>query len=235
MTYFDVETILRVGTFGCFIGHGWIAAWKLEFGGWSKFMLAAGFHENEAHIIMPIIGWMDITLAFIILLRPNQYCTAWMVIWALSTALVGCIPIQYHFLFLFLRLCYYHLTVDYSILFYIYILFFMVFQKIRPFSAGSDRWKKPMSDNALWGFVERASNWACPLALLSLITQDEYVVKDIIGITPLFEALAPLDDAFSGKNSKELAIFMAITFAFPWFVVIPVLRSRGEQGKPKKK
>jgi len=92
-----------------------------------------------------------------------------------------------------------------------------------------------MSDNALWGFVERASNWACPLALLSLITQDEYVVKDIIGITPLFEALAPLDDALSGKNSKELAIFMAITFAFPWFVVIPVLRSRGEQEKPKKK
>ena len=32
----DLETILRIAVFGTFIGHGWIAAWKLEFGGWVK-------------------------------------------------------------------------------------------------------------------------------------------------------------------------------------------------------
>ena len=32
----DLETILRIAAFGCFIGHGWIAAWKLEFSGWFK-------------------------------------------------------------------------------------------------------------------------------------------------------------------------------------------------------
>ena len=33
---FDLETILRIAVFGTFIGHGWIAAWKLEFSGWVK-------------------------------------------------------------------------------------------------------------------------------------------------------------------------------------------------------
>ena len=45
----DTELILRIGCCGCFFGHGFIAAYKLEFGGWSKFMYAAGFREAEAH------------------------------------------------------------------------------------------------------------------------------------------------------------------------------------------
>lgn len=28
------EWVLRIGCFGCFVGHGWIAAFKLEFSGW---------------------------------------------------------------------------------------------------------------------------------------------------------------------------------------------------------
>eukprot|EP00941_MAST-03F_sp_MAST-3F-sp1_P005502 g5502.t1 len=85
---FGVELILRVGCFGCFLGHGWIAAWKLEFGSWGKFMEAAGFRESEAQILMPLIGCMDLVLALITLLRPMELITAWMVVWALSTAIV---------------------------------------------------------------------------------------------------------------------------------------------------
>ena len=164
---------------------GWIAAWKLEYGPWSKFMFAAGFRDGEAKVIMPIVGWMDVILAVVTLVRPNEIFLAWMVVWAFSTALV------------------------------------------RPFSAGFERWSKPMSDNALWGFVERASNWACPLALLAHVKSDGYAVEDAIGAGPLFAALAPLDATLSGYATTQLAAFMAAAFALPWFVVVPLLRARG--------
>ena len=185
----DTETILRVGAFGCFIGHGWIAAWKLEFGGWSKFMDAAGFTEPEAHQVMPVIGWMDVALAANVLLRPNELCSAWMATWAFSTALV------------------------------------------RPFSAGWDRASKPLSDNALWGFVERASNWACPLALLAMQKAPGYAPKDLFPGTGLYELLEPFANGYS---ESQLAVFMAGTFALAWFVVVPVLRAREGRGKKQK-
>lgn len=75
-----IEAILRVGVFGCFLGHGWIAAWKLEFSGWSTFMAAAGFRTGEAHVLMPLIGWMDILLACVTLVHPTELTTAWMVV-----------------------------------------------------------------------------------------------------------------------------------------------------------
>lgn len=50
LSLFDVESILRIGAFGCFLGHGWIAAWKLEYGPWSKFTEAAGFRDSEAQV-----------------------------------------------------------------------------------------------------------------------------------------------------------------------------------------
>ena len=74
----SVEAILRIGAFGCFVGHGWIAAWKLEYGPWSKFTAAAGFTDDEARIIMPLIGWMDLVLGVVTLLRPMELLTAWM-------------------------------------------------------------------------------------------------------------------------------------------------------------
>ena len=181
----DTETILRVGAFGCFVGHGWIAAWKLEFGGWSKFMAAAGFSEDEAHVVMPVIGWMDLALGAVTLLRPNQLCTAWMVTWAFSTALV------------------------------------------RPFSAGWKRASAPMSDNALWGFVERASNWACPLALLAMQCADGYVARaPHASLEGLNKALAPLDTYCNGYSSDALAKMILGSLFVAWFVVIPALRSR---------
>ena len=78
-----------VGACGCFVGHGWIAAWKLEFSGWKKFMEAAGFREAEAHVLMPAIGAMDVGLGVVTLLHPTQLTSAWMVVWAFSTALVS--------------------------------------------------------------------------------------------------------------------------------------------------
>ena len=237
---FDLETILRIAVFGTFIGHGWIAAWKLEFSGWvkvrrlmytqlrlallrpappcfapaslglscsltlllppfpppslvllSQFMRAAGFHDHEAQIIMPLIGWMDVAIAIVTLLRPMELFTAWMVVWAFSTALV------------------------------------------RPVSAGLSRALSPMSDNALWGFIERAANWGVPLALLSMQCASGYTAKELypgVGVQ-----LAPLDRHLNGFKFGFLVQCMVGAFAVLWGLV-PVLHlTKGLRCPPKNK
>lgn len=113
----SVEIVLRVASCCCFLGHGWIAARNLEWSGWIKFVKAAGFTESEAVWLFPLIGWMDIVLAFLTLVSPTELTTAWMVVWGLCTAL------------------------------------------IRPVAAGKKRALDLVGDNAMWGFVERASNF----------------------------------------------------------------------------
>eukprot|EP00041_Stephanoeca_diplocostata_P008485 m.125831 g.125831 ORF g.125831 m.125831 type:complete len:207 (+) comp17343_c0_seq1:154-774(+) len=181
-----VELLLRFGVFGCFLGHGWIAAWKLEFGGWVKFMAAAGFTHSEAHILMPMIGWMDVILAFITLTHPTQLTTAWMMVWAFSTAMV------------------------------------------RPVSAGLQRSLRPMSDNALWGFVERASNFLCPAALMVLQTQPGYKVANfpLVSVPKVLSPMTTwLDSLCNGYSWAELQYFVLCAFALVWLPV-PVLLSR---------
>ena len=139
---------------------------------------------------MPLIGWMDIILGFVTLLRPVELFSAWMVVWAFSTALV------------------------------------------RPVSAGMARTLSPMSDNALWGFVERASNWICPLALLTIQKGAGYSPKELIPGTSA--PLAKLD-AYANLPGTPLATFylyMAAAFTAVW-ILVPILKSRdgGEKAK----
>jgi hypothetical protein len=180
------EALLRIGCFGCFLGHGWIAAYKLEFAGWGKFMAAAGFRPDEAEKIMPLIGWMDVALAVVTLLRPMELFSAWMVVWAFSTALV------------------------------------------RPVSAGWDRALAPLSDNALWGFVERAANWVCPLALLCIQKSKGYTPAALVG--DLGDHLIPLDEHLNvpALPLGELLKLMGWALVGVW-ALVPLLKSR----KPK--
>jgi len=182
MSLLNCEALLRIGAFGCFLGHGWIAAWKLEVSGWKKIMVSAGFTEAEAHVLMPIIGWMDVCLATVTLIRPVECFSAWMAAWAFSTALV------------------------------------------RPVSAGLDRALSPMSDNALWGFVERAANWVCPLALLCLQKADGYVAADITGLSSY---LAPLDVLNVDADLDTLFKYICLMVCAVW-APVPLLRSRGK-------
>lgn len=121
---FTLETILRVGCFGIFFGHGYLAAFKLEFAPWAKFMKAAGFTDKEAHVVMPLIGIKDIVLALLTATCPCELTLAWMTSWAFSTALI-----------------------------------------------------RPVSGGLVWGFVERAGNFCCPLALLHLLTNESASLK----------------------------------------------------------
>jgi len=149
-------------------------------------MEAAGFRDAEAHILMPMIGWMDIGLGLLTLLHPTQLTTAWMTVWAFSTALV------------------------------------------RPVSAGLKRSMDVMNDNALWGFVERAANWATPLALLHVQSQQGYQPSEII--TGLGNQLGVLDAYLSGFPLPRLYTLMACGFLMVWLPV-PLLRSRSDGAK----
>ena len=132
---------------------------------------------------MPLIGWMDVILAFVTLLRPMELFTAWMVVWAFSTALV------------------------------------------RPVSAGWARASAPLSDNALWGFVERASNWVCPLALLCIQKSRGYKPMALVG--DLGSHLAPLDPLLNvpAVPLPQLLKLMGVALLAQW-ALVPLLRSR---------
>lgn len=186
----QMQVLLRIGICGTFLGHGFIAANKLEFGSWGKFMKAAGFRTSEMHTLMPLIGVMDVVLAVITLVRPMQLLTAWMVVWAFSTAV------------------------------------------IRPFSAGLARTLSPMSDNALWGFVERSANWVCPLALLVLQTDAAYKRVDLYPFDfrfPPLDHVGPhlvgVEAALNGYSMDTLLQYMGCALLVVW-ALVPMLRSR---------
>lgn len=81
-----VDLILRIGVFGTFIGHG-ILALRVN-PGWVHFLTTAGFSAEQAQVIMPVIGSLDIILAIWVLIKPNKYVLLWMVFWAFLTALM---------------------------------------------------------------------------------------------------------------------------------------------------
>ena len=71
--------------------------------------------------------------------------------------------------------------------------------------------------------MERAANWACPLALLCLQASPGYVPRDLLG---LGDALAPLDEKLSaGGDLRLLFKYMGYMFLAVWGLV-PVLRMR---------
>jgi len=167
----SLDMLLRIGCFGIFWGHGFLAATRAEFGSWKKFTRAGGFTEAEAQIVMPLIGCKDLLLAVITLLHPIPLLTAWMVAWATATALA------------------------------------------RPFSGGH-----------IWGFVERAGNFICPLTLLRLQTSG--------GMDGAWQVEHALFDALerglqiSGWDWNTYVMFAAGAVVVLWGVLTPILRSR---------
>jgi hypothetical protein len=81
-----VDLILRIGIFGTFLGHG---VYALQVNpAWLPYLLTAGFNMEQARIVMPIIGSLDIILAIWVLFKPNKYALLWMFFWAFLTALM---------------------------------------------------------------------------------------------------------------------------------------------------
>ncbi|MBI2574698.1 hypothetical protein HYV82_02320 [Candidatus Woesearchaeota archaeon] len=80
------EWILRIGIFGTFLGHGVFALQGKE--SWIKYITAVGFPESTAASLLPIIGSLDIIVAFLALLWPIRIVLIWAVLWGFSTALI---------------------------------------------------------------------------------------------------------------------------------------------------
>lgn len=81
-----VEWILRLGVFGTFLGHGIFALLVKQ--SWIPYFTAVGISESMAVTLLPIIGIMDIAVAFIALFRPFKIVLIWATIWGFATAMI---------------------------------------------------------------------------------------------------------------------------------------------------
>ena len=97
---------------------------------------------------------------------------------------------------------------------------------VRPVSAGMARTMSPMSDNALWGFIERAANWACPLALLCIQKEKGYTPTELV--PGLGTQLACLDQTLNWPTVplEQMVKYMGLALLAVW-ALVPFLRSRG--------
>ena len=83
----SAESILRVGVFGEFLGHGILALQgKQAWIGWISQMTGAS--PLLAGQLLFLIGAFDVVVAFIILVRPLRGVLLWAAAWGFWTALV---------------------------------------------------------------------------------------------------------------------------------------------------
>jgi hypothetical protein len=80
------EGWLRVGIFGSFLGHGVFALQAKQ--GWLPYFTAVGLTESLGEMLLPLIGVMDLIVAFIALLYPIRIVLAWAAAWGFWTALL---------------------------------------------------------------------------------------------------------------------------------------------------
>ncbi len=78
------EWVLRIGVFGAFLGHGIFALGVKQ--GWIPLITSFGLSEATAIAILPLIGIMDIVVAFLVLIQPIRIVLIWATLWALATA-----------------------------------------------------------------------------------------------------------------------------------------------------
>jgi len=81
-----LDTILRVGLAGCFVGHG--AFGFITKAAWVPYFAVGGVGEPLAWRLMPWVGAMDIAVGLLALAWPCRAVLLWAVAWAVWTALL---------------------------------------------------------------------------------------------------------------------------------------------------
>lgn len=80
------EWILRIGIFGSFLGHGVFALEGKET--WIPYLTAVGFSADTAETMLPLIGTLDVVVAFFVLFLPIRLVLMWATLWGFATALI---------------------------------------------------------------------------------------------------------------------------------------------------
>ena len=80
------EWILRIGVFGTFLGHGIFALMIKQ--SWIPYFTSVGISETAAVALLPVIGIMDLIVAFSVLIRPLKIILIWATLWGFTTALI---------------------------------------------------------------------------------------------------------------------------------------------------
>ncbi len=81
-----IKIILKIGVFGVFFGHGMVAINGNY--AWLELLTTVGFSKDYATFLLPIIGYLDIIIAFLVLFLPLKIILIWTVFWAFSTGLI---------------------------------------------------------------------------------------------------------------------------------------------------
>lgn len=84
-----VEWTLRIAVAGEFLGHGLFAVGAYGFKtGWVKFFEVVGLTSAHAETFLPLIGYLDILVAVIVLVYPIRIAVLWAAVWGFWTALL---------------------------------------------------------------------------------------------------------------------------------------------------
>ena len=167
----QLESILRVGVCGCFVGHGWIAFSGAEASKWRGYLAAGGFTSAEAVILLPLIGLLDIAIGILTLFYPLSLVTIWAAAWAFVTAAI-----------------------------------------------------RPIAGESIWAAIERAGNWATPLALVYLHAHRQVSRSALPSWFPPWLA-DMLDPSLSWDLSLKY-VFTLIVALLGCVLVLRTLRSR---------
>lgn len=81
-----LEYILRYGISLTFFGHGILAI--LGNPNWLGYIEFFGISTSVAKILMTIIGYLDVSVAFFLVFKPYRPIIIWAIIWAFSTAII---------------------------------------------------------------------------------------------------------------------------------------------------
>lgn len=81
-----VHWVLRLSVWACFVGHGMFGLrqkteWLIFFEPWS-------IPEPVAMAIMPLVGLVDVTLGYLVLLRPTRVILMYTAFWGIFTGLL---------------------------------------------------------------------------------------------------------------------------------------------------
>lgn len=81
-----LEWVLRATVALCFIGHGYWGT--ISKPSWAGLITPMGFSETTARMLVPWIGWADIALGVLILMRPRSVLLWKAFVWAAFTPLL---------------------------------------------------------------------------------------------------------------------------------------------------